>query len=68
MIYKASEIFDLLHLLDLHELGFLGEIISGDLEHYTINELDFIHANFLRRVRKVAKKECLEVMDRIWKI
>lgn len=64
--YSITEILDFLHLLDLDELTILGELITEEIERYTIQELSIIHANFFRQVQRVAKKEADRVMEQIW--
>lgn len=66
--YSAIEILDFLHLLDLDELAILGELITEEVERYTITDLHIIHANFERQVKIIAKKEAQRVMDEIWKV
>lgn len=66
--YSITEILDFLHLLDLDELTILGELITEEVERYTITHLSIIHTNFAWRVRVLAKKEAEKVMEQIWKI
>lgn len=64
--YTAIEIIEIICLLDLDELAILGELITEEIERYTIQELSIIHANFFRQVQRVAKKEADRVMEQIW--
>lgn len=66
--YTAIEILDFLHRLDIDELTILGEIITEEIQQYTIQELYIIHANFAKQVKRVAKQEAQNVMDRIWRV
>lgn len=65
--YTAIEILDFLNRLDLDELAFLGEVVTEEFERYKVNELAIIHANFARRVQRLAKEQAEMVMAKIWK-
>lgn len=65
--YTTIEILEILNRLDLEELAILGEIVTEEFERYKVKEISIIHANFSRRVQRLAKDQAEKVMSKIWR-